>query len=318
MVYIADGRYELPEDLHYSKFQHVYFNKDKKLVGLDQLGFAFLKKPYELRILVEDEVKLREPFAVVSTEQGITTLYSPVEGTIKSTNENALKDMENDTYSSGYILKMDKIFEIDPSLITGNNVEDWGNHEVKTLLKGTYSFKVIEIGDSATGKTAIKVRFTDDYFKKNLKTTLGVDFGSKEMKCMYQSHDALFSGSYQFTAKINVWDAAGQAHFEKIRGMYYRGAKGAILTYDVNNPVSFENLDKWVEELELNVGKRIPVILVGNKIDLEKKVSTEKAKQYAEKKNFQFIECSAKTGENVDDIFKKIAVEIYKREENLD
>ncbi len=83
MVFIADGRFELPDNLLYSTYQHVYFNKEKKTIGLDQLGFAYLQKPYELKILIEDSVKIREPFAVISTQQGITTLYSPVAGTIK-------------------------------------------------------------------------------------------------------------------------------------------------------------------------------------------------------------------------------------------
>jgi small GTP-binding protein len=225
--------------------------------------------------------------------------------------------MEKDTYSKGFILELDKVFEIEPDLLTGAEVEKWGNIEVKSLLKGTYDFKIIEIGDSATGKTAIKVRFTDDFFKKDLKTTLGVDFGSKILNCTYETDDSLFTGTYKFTAKMNVWDAAGQAHYEKIRGLYYRGAKGALLVYDINNPVSFQNLDKWVAELEENVGRKIPTLLVGNKLDLDRKVPQDDAITYAKKHNFLFIETSAKTGEGVESAFKKLAIEIYKKEENL-
>ena len=317
MVVIADGRFELPEEFLYSS-QHVYLDKSKKIVGLDQIGYAYLSNPTEFKVLVEENVTMNEPIAAITTDRGITTLYSPCAGKIKLINQDPLKDMELDTYTKGYVLEFETITEIDPTLISGEKIEQWANHEVKTLLKNEYSFKIIEIGDSATGKTAIKVRFTDDYFKQDLKTTLGVDFGAKELKLEYLADDALFSGVYRFTAKMNVWDAAGQQHYDKIRGMYYRDAKGALLCFDINNPVSFTNLDKWVEDLDENVGRKVPVLLVGNKLDLERRVTFEDAKKYAEKRGFiGYVECSAKTGKGINDAFIKLALEVYKHEEGL-
>lgn len=317
MVVVADGRYELPDDLLYSN-QHIYLDKTKRLIGLDELGYAFLKNPKELKILAEEEISIGEPIAVITTDIGITTFMSPVKGKVKSTNPNALNSMENDTYTTGFILELDSLEEIDPYLIGGKNkLEKWANFESKSLLYGNYSYKVIEIGDSTVGKTAIKVRFTDDYFKKDLKTTLGVDFGSKALKCEYISEDVLFTGSHRFKATMNVWDAAGQAHYEKIRGIYYRGALGALLVYDVNNPVTFQNLDNWVKELEENIGKKIPILLVGNKIDLPREVPKEQAVTYAKNNGFLYFECSAKTGEGIKGAFKELAVEIYKKQEGI-
>ena len=143
-----------------------------------------------------------------------------------------------------------------------------------------------------------------------------MDFGSKEIKGQFMSSDILFGGTYRFTAKMNVWDAAGQEVYDRIRGMYYRDAKGALLCYDVNNHRSFENLDKWREELEENRGI-VPTILVGNKIDLERKVTRQEGLDYALKHNYLFMECSAKTGDSVDQMFEKLAVEIFKKEEGL-
>ena len=320
MVSIADGRFSLPEHLLYTKNQHVFIDRVNKLVGLDQIGFAFLTKPTELAIIAESSgiLKIGEPFAVITTSKGITTLNSPCTGTIKRTNPQALLKMETDTYTEAYIVELATIDEVEEGLITGSDVEPWATHEVRSLLKNEYTFKIIEIGDSATGKTAIKVRFTDDYFKQDLKTTLGVDFGSKEILGTFTPADTMFLGTYRFKAKINLWDAAGQAHYDKIRGIYYRDAKGALLCYDINNPVSFQNLDKWLIELEENVG-RIPTILVGNKCDLERKVSREEAQEYAKAQGLiDFIEVSAKTGDKVDAALQKLAVEIYKREENIE
>jgi small GTP-binding protein len=311
MVVIANGRFELPDNLYYDKYQHVYLDIDKGLVGLDQLGFSFMKNPTEIKVLVENEVQIGEPLAVITAEDGITTIDSPVAGKIKSINENALQFMKDETYSKGYIIELEKVKEIDPELVTGLDVEKWAKNEVKSLIFGEYSYKVIAIGDSATGKTAIKVRFSDDYFKKDLKTTLGVDFGSKVIVCEYKGVDSLFSDSFRFKVKINIWDAAGQKHYDKIRPLYYRGARGALLVYDVNNPFSFKNLDLWLEELKENTNKKIPVILIGNKIDLERKVPLEEAKEYAESHGFDFIETSAMTGANVQDAIKKLALRIY-------
>ncbi len=316
-IYLANGKYMLPTNLSYSKNHHVYLDKQKKLIGLDQIGYAFLESPQSLTILADDEIKINEPFASISTERGITTLNAPCSGKIKHKNSNALQNMEVDTYTKGFILELETITEVREDLIAGEKIEPWAKLEVYSLLHNHYSFKIIEIGDSVVGKTAIKVRFTDNYFKKDLKTTLGVDFGSKEITCEYLSDDVFVSGSRTFKATLNVWDAAGQAHYEKIRGIYYRDAKGALLCYDVNNPISFKNLDKWVEELEEHLGKRIPTILVGNKIDLERKVPQEEAKAYAERNGFLYVECSAKTGDGIDEAFKQLTLELYKKEENL-
>lgn len=318
MVTVCDGRFELPENLFYTRNQHVYLDKSKKLIGLDQIGFAYMINPQMMTILVDKEVKIGEPLASISTDTGITTLESPCSGKIKKVQENALQFMESDTYGKGAIIELDSITDVGTGLVTGAEAEKWALHEARSLIHNNYSFKIIEIGDSAVGKTAVKVRFTDNYFKKDLKTTLGVDFGSKEVKCEYLSQDIMFNGVYRFSAKMNVWDAAGQAHYEKIRGMYYKDAKGAMLVYDISNPESFKNLDKWVAEMDENLGRKVPVLLVGNKADLERKVSRDEAIAYAKKNNFLYIEVSAKTGEGVEDAFKKLALEIYKKEENLE
>lgn len=321
MVKVGDGRFELPENFYYNKDQHVYLDPEEGLIGIDQIGYEFLKEPFELKILVEKKVNVGEPIAIITTKKGIIILLSPVTGIIKETNIKALEYMKDYPYSKGFIIKMEQIDEFDPLLIKGEEIVRWGQTEAQSILYDYYTFKLIEIGDAATGKTAIKFRFTDEYFKQDLKSTIGVDFGSKELKFDYNDYnevkdDNIFDeNTKRFTIKLNIWDAAGQKHFDVIRGMYYRGAKGAIIVYDVSNPVSFNNLTKWVTELQQNLGTKIPVLLIGNKIDLGRKVPYEKAEDFAKKHGFSYIECSAKTGENVQQAFKNLALDIYRLSE---
>ncbi len=310
MVTFIDGKYSLPEDLYYNS-NHVYCNKKKGLVGLDQLGYGILKNPKKIEFLVDSEVKKGQMFAKIIHEYGEKMLKSPCSGKIKSKNANALDHMEVDTYTEGYLLKLEDVEELDDGLITGEKVEDWGNKEAAFLMDNSFSFKIVQLGDSAVGKTAIKVRLTDDYFKQDLKTTFGVDFGTKELKVSASvNEDTMFTGSKEYNVKMLVWDVAGQEHYEKTRGMYYRGARAALLVYDVTNPVSFEHLDKWIDEIELNVGRKLPVLVVGNKIDLERKVPREKAESYAKDKGYLYSETSAKTGEGIVEAFKNLAVKL--------
>ncbi len=321
MVTILDGRFAFPSKFFYNR-QHVYLNREKKLIGLDELGVEFLKSPSDLQIVVEpgNAIKIGEPIAIITTERGTSTLFSPCTGQVKSINPNSLQYIATDTYGRGYFVEMEAISEIDSDLISGAEVENWALSEARSLIRNSYTFKIIEIGDSATGKTALKVRFTDNYFKRDLKTTLGVDFGSRVVECEYLPEDIMFSGPCKFKATLNIWDAAGQAHYDRIRGMYYRDAKGAILVYDITNRVSFQNLDRWISELEDNLGRKIPVLLVGNKTDLEhtlRKVSREDGQKFADSHGFLFTECSAKTGDNVTPGFIDLALALYKSEENL-
>ena len=169
MVSIADGRFILPDKFFYTKNQHVYVDLIKKFVGLDEIGYAFLHNPNEIKFLVDTELKVGSPFVAITTDKGITTLNSPVSGKIKKLNTEALKSMKEDTYTDGYLVELEDISEKLPTLLTGEAIAEWAKTEVQTLLRNNYSIKVILIGDTTVGKTAIKVRFTDNYFKKDLK-----------------------------------------------------------------------------------------------------------------------------------------------------
>jgi len=160
-----------------------------------------------------------------------------------------------------------------------------------------YLFKTIVVGDGAVGKTAITYRYYTDKFQENYKMTIGVDFTIKRIEIKDKK------------IKCQIWDTGGQERFSKIRPLYYRGALGCLVVYDVTNKASFENLEIWFNEVQTHCMK-IPIILVGNKIDLRsRKVPFKTAKEYAEKKSKEighkipYLETSAKTGETIKKVF---------------
>lgn len=167
-------------------------------------------------------------------------------------------------------------------------------------IRFDYIFKTIVVGDGQVGKTAITYRYAEGKFLENYKMTIGVDFTIKHEKVRDK------------TIKCQIWDTGGQEEFSKIRPLYYRGALGSLLVYDVTNKESFENLDVWFKEINENCIE-IPIILVGNKTDLESRVVTEdegkkQAKKFSKEYGMKvpYLETSAKTGESIKKVFSKL------------
>ena len=111
--------------------------------------------------------------------------------------------------------------------------------------------------------------------------------------------------------KFQIWDTAGQDRFRTITSSYYKGADGIIMVYDVSDPKSFEDIDKfWVPEAENYADRNISVILMGNKSDCERTVPKQKAKDYATSKGYDFEEVSAKTSDKVFDTIRNFGKKV--------
>lgn len=154
-----------------------------------------------------------------------------------------------------------------------------------------YLIKVPLVGDGAVGKTSFAYRFVNSTFTQQYRMTIGVDFQIKSI--------ILPDGTQ---VKIQLWDTGGQQRFTSIRSMYYKGASGFLIMYDVTNRSSFQNLSKWVEEVKKHADTD-NILIIGNKIDLvdQRLISYEAGNQFARKIGAAYAETSAKTGEGVNE-----------------
>ncbi len=173
------------------------------------------------------------------------------------------------------------------------------NKENKTT-KFDYLFKYIIIGQQAVGKSNLLLRYINGEFRNEYQTTIGVEFGSK----------SLFIKDKVY--RIQIWDTAGQENYKSITRAYYKNSACAIIVYDISNRESFENVSSWIEDCKNQCAKTVYMTLVGNKSDLEEMrvVSKEEGQELAEKYGINFYETSAKTGENVEELFNNSAEEI--------
>jgi small GTP-binding protein len=160
-----------------------------------------------------------------------------------------------------------------------------------------YLFKSIVIGDGGVGKTSLSLRFSKGIFTEDYKMTIGVDFHVKTI--IVETSEGVM------TCKLQLWDTGGQERFGHIRPMYYQGALGAVVIYDITNYDSFEHLPQWIEEVRTNINYEIPLLLVGSKSDLagQRAVSIREINNFTRDFNLFYMETSSKTGDGVMDCF---------------
>ena len=164
-----------------------------------------------------------------------------------------------------------------------------------------YKLKLIIIGDSGVGKTNLISRFACDKFDKNSKATIGVEFNYKTLRINRE----IF--------KIEIWDTAGQERYKSIASAYYKGAKGAIIVYDITSDTSFNNIDMWINEVKQKSSNNIQIMIIGNKSDLykDRKISLEQGIEKAKMLNYHLFEASALDKTNVNEAFNYLLKEMY-------
>lgn len=165
-------------------------------------------------------------------------------------------------------------------------------------------FKLVLLGESAVGKSSLVLRFVKGQFHEFQESTIGAAFLTQTV-CLDDT-----------TVKFEIWDTAGQERYHSLAPMYYRGAQAAIVVYDITNEESFTRAKNWVKELQRQASPNIVIALSGNKADLANKraVDFQEAQSYADDNSLLFMETSAKTSMNVNEIFMAIAKKLPKNE----
>lgn len=191
-----------------------------------------------------------------------------------------------------------------------------------------FVWKVVFLGESSVGKTSIITRYTTGQFLRD-NATIGVAFISRQLKL-----------SSEHTVQLEIWDTAGQERYRSLNAMYYRNTDVAIIVFDLskfNSDITFSAIDTWIEELCKysnntssksvhgipNGDDKLNIVIVGNKMDILEEnddvlAIRQQMLQYLENRKIQnydnlvikYLEVSAKTGENVSNLFENIIIDL--------
>jgi len=166
-------------------------------------------------------------------------------------------------------------------------------------------YRLLLIGDTGVGKSAILNRFSDNIFNKECVTTIGVDFRIKKFKI---GNDII---------KVELWDTTGNKTFRDILKAFYKRTDCVLFIYDITEYNSFKNIKKWLKETELYAPKNVKKIIVGNKLDLVdlRQIDYKESLDFANKINIDYIETSAKNNSNIEELFSYITVNLLTKKD---
>ena len=164
------------------------------------------------------------------------------------------------------------------------------------------SFKLIVIGDSSVGKSCLTMKATKNFFEEFYNPTVGFEFFTFNVKVNDKA------------IKLQIWDTCGQEVYRSLIQSFYRNSSLAMIVYEIDKKETFENLNNWYNEIKEQSNPDIKIFLIGNKSDLEdnRKISREEANTFVQDHNIDFfIETSAKTGFNAQNVFLEAAKMLY-------
>jgi len=180
--------------------------------------------------------------------------------------------------------------------------------EISKIFDGDREFKckIVMGGNENVGKTSMVHRYVEDIFHSDYKSTIGTSIMRK--KCEYPNLDSVVN--------FQIWDLAGQEHFKSVRSTFLVNSHTGMLVYDITNRQSFENIKNWYNEIT-SISPNVSLILIGNKNDLPNiEVSREEGGQLAEELGISFIETSAKSGENINEAFNIMGLQLIIEAQN--
>ena len=166
-----------------------------------------------------------------------------------------------------------------------------------------YLIKILIVGDSTVGKTNFIKKYVENKFNESYFASTGIDLITTSIKIEGKSF------------KIQIWDTAGQEKYRAMTKNLFLKTQGIVIIFDISNETSFINLKSWMNDIKEECSADIPMILVGNKLDLEDRriIDKERAMEFAKNEKLEYIETSSKTGENINKALSLIIEKIYQR-----
>lgn len=159
---------------------------------------------------------------------------------------------------------------------------------------------LILVGESTVGKTSIMRSFIGEEFSESSLSSIGIEVYKKDISIKKE------------TCTIKIWDTCGQERLRALSANYYKKADGVILVYDITSIDSFNNIEYWLNSINYYCKREIPIIIIGNKIDLGNKIDEDTLNNFInEHSNISMFNTSAKTGKGINEAFYYIAEEIY-------
>jgi small GTP-binding protein len=168
------------------------------------------------------------------------------------------------------------------------------------MSEAALAVKLVLVGNSGVGKTAIVSRLVNDTFDLSGGSTVGVEFKS------YRLETDLGPVAFK------IWDTAGQERFRSVTRAYFRNAQGALLVYSIDDEASFKDLNGWLADIQSLATPNAVIFLIGNKCDLEERrvVTRSQAEEFAKRNSLIFCETSAKEARQISDSFAQIGRQI--------
>ena len=168
------------------------------------------------------------------------------------------------------------------------------------------NFKITLLGESNVGKTNIIASYLNDK-SIQIKPTMGMQMFKKDV---IKEENKIF---------LKLFDAPGAERHRENAKIYSVNSNGGFIVYDITKKESFKKIDEWVKLFRERSSPKSPIILIGNKSDLndQREISEEEGRNKAEELNFSFYETSAIEKKNIDEAFDEMIKQILKREEEL-
>ncbi|MHA1613165.1 MAG: GTP-binding protein [Promethearchaeota archaeon] len=210
--------------------------------------------------------------------------------------ENSLADNHLKVYGDHIGNKIKLILEGEPidssiPLI----IKTLADHPLRRIPPGEFSSKIIVLGDPMVGKTSLIRRYVDEKFAESYVSTIGVDITRKTLTMAENCQ-----------INIGIWDIGGQiTNMAPYRKRFYQGSNFACIAFDITRRKTFNHIDKWLEDISSSIETSTPIALIATKMDLpNKEITIEEISQKAESLNCPYILTSARTGNNIHDVFQ--------------